>query len=67
MPYVSSPILGLSLWLVTSGQFPKGYLYFFLVFFLLWEGLALILVPAKFASLSGMERWGTEFVLPLPC
>lgn len=58
---------GLSLWLVTSGQFPKGYLYFFLVFFLLWEGLALILVPAKFASLSGMERWGTEFVLPLPC
>ena len=49
---------GLSLWLVTSGQFPKGYLYFFLVFFLLWEGLALILVPAKFASLSGMERWG---------
>ena len=38
---------GLSLWLD-----------FFLVFFLLWEGLALILVPAKFASLSGMERWG---------
>ncbi len=48
----------LSFWLVASGQFPKGYFYFFLIFFFLWEVLALVLVPAKFSSLSSMGHWG---------
>lgn len=59
---------GLSLWLVTSGQFPKGYLYFFLVFFPPVgrtrpdTGPRKVCLPVRHGSVGG-----TEFVLPLPC
>lgn len=49
----------LSLWLTRSGLYPKGYFSFFLVFFLLWELLAIFLVPLKFSGLSSMGQWGS--------